>query len=158
MNMKILKMNDFISERVKIKPVTNAEWDKAKKDMSEKIELGRRYKHFMIQEDKHNSAEELDKYGKGLNTESALEFIKKVIDEIGNRYASTAVTRFGLFYSGYQGFVLYDELLNKKGYILFDGPWYSLEDYGPGKGWYIETDGNTSYGFDNIVKELLKIK
>ena len=28
--MKILKTNDFISERMKFRPVTNAEWDKIK--------------------------------------------------------------------------------------------------------------------------------
>ena len=31
--MKILKTDSFISERVKVKPVTNAEWDKVKKDI-----------------------------------------------------------------------------------------------------------------------------
>lgn len=37
--MQILKTYDYISERVKIKPVTNAEWDKAKKDMIETMSL-----------------------------------------------------------------------------------------------------------------------
>jgi len=34
--MKVLKTNDFVSERVKVKPVTNSEWDSAKKEL-EKI-------------------------------------------------------------------------------------------------------------------------
>jgi len=37
--MQILKTYDFISERVKIKPITNAEWDKTKKDMIETMRL-----------------------------------------------------------------------------------------------------------------------
>jgi len=32
--MKILHFGDFVSERVKVKPITNAEWDKAKDDMA----------------------------------------------------------------------------------------------------------------------------
>lgn len=34
--MKILKTNDFVSERVKVKPITNAEWEQMKQDVSQK--------------------------------------------------------------------------------------------------------------------------
>lgn len=34
--MKILKTNDFVSERMKVKPITNVEWEQMKQDMSQK--------------------------------------------------------------------------------------------------------------------------
>lgn len=33
--MKVLNTNDFLFERVKVQPVTNAEWEKAKQDVDE---------------------------------------------------------------------------------------------------------------------------
>lgn len=40
--MKILKTNDFISERIKVKPITNAEWDRAKTDIHKSMRKARR--------------------------------------------------------------------------------------------------------------------
>jgi len=37
--LKIAKTNNFISERVKVKPITNAELDKAKQDMMKPVEI-----------------------------------------------------------------------------------------------------------------------
>ena len=129
---------------------------KSQKNFLKKIELGKPYKGFFITQNSSNSAKELDRYGKGLNTKSALEFIKTVIDRIDGKPVN--FNEFALFYSGYQGFIINDHPSHKKGVILFSGPWYTLEDYGPGDGWYIETNGKKSYGLDDIVEELLKIK
>lgn len=37
--MKILKTNDFVSERIKAKPITNAEWDVAKKSIERHMNI-----------------------------------------------------------------------------------------------------------------------
>ena len=37
--MKILKTNDFISERIQLQPITNAELDKAKQDIMKPVEI-----------------------------------------------------------------------------------------------------------------------
>jgi len=39
--MKTLDINQFIAERVKVKPITNAEWDKAKHDVFRRMENGK---------------------------------------------------------------------------------------------------------------------
>ena len=40
--MKILDTKQFISERIKVKPITNAEWDRAKIDMHKSMRKARR--------------------------------------------------------------------------------------------------------------------
>lgn len=90
-------------------------------------EKGKKYKNFILKADRDNSEYEINEFGKGINAQKALDFIKKVIDALGNR--KIGFDTFALFYSGYQGFVIYDGNI-EKGYIMYDGPWNAIEDWG----------------------------
>jgi len=78
--MKILDTCQFISERVKVKPVTNAEWDTIKKEMSQNS-----WKGFLELMDEHgltpsevpkDKPEQIRFYKKGLpETYDNLEFV-----------------------------------------------------------------------------------
>ena len=39
--MKVLDINNYISERIKVKPITNGEWSKISQDISKQIENGK---------------------------------------------------------------------------------------------------------------------
>ena len=80
--------------------------------------------------------DDFDKYS-GIDTECAVKFIKKVIDEFNWNGSAT------LFYSGYAGWCLKDEDEEKFGLIMYDKTKYGLDDATQGKGWYFKSSYNT---------------
>lgn len=98
--MKILKTDNFVSERMKFRPVTNAELEQIQKDIKDKKEI-----LFLVWPDTHEAAERIIRFigteheaytqnncrGFILNIDDLRNLVKKRIIHIGNRYNSDYV-------------------------------------------------------------------
>jgi len=100
LNMKILKTDNFVSERMKFRPVTNAELEQIQKDIKDKKEI-----LFLVWPESHNTVSKIIKYigsehkactqddccGFILNIDDIRKLAKSKIIHMGNRETSDYV-------------------------------------------------------------------